>query len=914
MKIFIQFISFLLFFLSLITFQLSAGTTGKISGKVVDAKTKEALFGANVIVEGTTYGAATDIDGNYFIINIPPGTYSVRASSVGYSSITFSNVKVSVDQTTKVDFELNEEAVELENVVVSATRPIVQKDLTSTETKISGDDIALLPVEDVQSVINLQAGVVDGHFRGGRIGEVKYLIDGVSANDAFSGTPAIEAEVNSIQEVQILTGTFNAEYGEALSGVVNQVTKIAGDEYEINFSAYSGDYISSRDNLFENIDDITPKDVYNFQGNFSGPVPGTDNLVKFFLSGRYNYDDGFIYGRRVFNPSDSSNFSSEPNYIGATGDGAYVPMNFNEKLSLQGKLAFNVGTGRGIVLNALYSNSKWKDYDHRFKLNPDGDYKKFNESLLGSISYTYVLSNSAFIDFLGSAFVSYYQQYVYPLLDESGNELNFHASDTFHPVILTGIHPDTNYVNPDRLEDVSGSAFLSGGTQNWHFYHDTKTYTGKIDFTAQLDQVNQLKTGIEYLYHDLSYQDFQIEIDASTNFIPALPDTGAFNYNNYQSNPFQVAAYIQDKIELDYLIINAGLRFDYFEPDGKYLKDPNNIAVLDELSPPFPDELFEDAKPKYQVSPRVGISYPMSEYGAIHVSYGHFFQVPPYEYLYRNPNFRIPLTGNFPAQIGNTIGNADLKPQQTIMYEIGLQQELTPEIGFTLTAYLKDIRNLLGTEIYIKNEFKKFSKLINRDYGQVKGITLSLEKRFGGWFGASIDYTYQVAEGNASDPNDAFDKAQATPPIEINKQLVALDWDRRHSLNFTLTAGIPGNIIGSVIGRLGSGLPYTPALQNQRTGLENSDNRPGIFNVDLYLTKYFNLLEQQISLFLKVYNLFDTENELEVFGDTGRAGYTLELTRGQAPPRGVNTLEEYFTRPDFYSAPRQIIVGVSYGL
>jgi len=356
------------------------------------------------------------------------------------------------------------------------------------------------------------------------------------------------------------------------------------------------------------------------------------------------------------------------------------------------------------------------------------------------------------------------------------------------------------------------------------------------------------------------------------------------------------------------------LRFDYFEPDGKYLKDPNNIDVLDELSPPFPDELFEEAKPKYQVSPRVGISYPMSEYGAIHVSYGHFFQVPPYEYLYRNPNFRIPLTGNFPAQIGNTIGNADLKPQQTIMYEIGLQQELTPEIGFTLTAYLKDIRNLLGTEIYIKNEFKKFSKLINRDYGQVKGITLSLEKRFGGWFGASIDYTYQVAEGNASDPNDAFDKAQATPPIEINKQLVALDWDRRHSLNFTLTAGIPGNIIGSVIGRLGSGLPYTPALQNQRTGLENSDNRPGIFNVDLYLTKYFNLLEQQISLFLKVYNLFDTENELEVFGDTGRAGYTLELTRGQAPPRGVNTLEEYFTRPDFYSAPRQIIVGVSYGL
>jgi outer membrane receptor protein involved in Fe transport len=304
----------------------------------------------------------------------------------------------------------------------------------------------------------------------------------------------------------------------------------------------------------------------------------------------------------------------------------------------------------------------------------------------------------------------------------------------------------------------------------------------------------------------------------------------------------------------------------------------------------------------------------MSDNGAIHVSYGHFFQVPPFEYLYRNPNFRIPLTGNFPAQIGNTIGNADLEPQQTVMYEIGLQQALTSDLGFTLTAYQKDIRNLLGTEIHIKNEFRKFSKLINRDYGSVKGITVSFEKRFGNGFGASIDYTYQDAKGNASDPNDAFEKAQANPPIEINKQLAPLDWDRRHSLNFSLTAGVPGDFIASCIGRLGSGLPYTPSIQNQRTGLENSENRPGIFNIDIYLTKYINLFDQEFSVFAKIYNLFDTSNELEVFGDTGRAGYSLELTRAQEPPRGLNTLQEFFARPDFYSSPRQIIVGVSYGL
>jgi len=351
------------------------------------------------------------------------------------------------------------------------------------------------------------------------------------------------------------------------------------------------------------------------------------------------------------------------------------------------------------------------------------------------------------------------------------------------------------------------------------------------------------------------------------------------------------------------------LRFDYFQPDGRVLRDPNNIAALDQLAPPFPDSLTFAASAKYQISPRIGISYPITDRGAIHFSYGHFFQVPPFEFLYKNPNFRIPLTGNFPEFVGNAIGNADLQPQRTTMYELGLQQELTPFLGITVTSYYKDIRNLLGMELYLKNDFKKFGQYINRDYGAVKGFTVSLDKRFSGGFGGTVDYTYQTANGNASDPNDNFNKQQASPPIEINKELVPLDWDRRHSLNLTLTAGNPDNIIGSLIARLGSGLPYTPSIQNQRTGLENSDNRPMFFNADLYLTKYVTWLDHTFSIFLKIYNVFDTPAEVNIFTDTGRAGYTLELTRAQQAPRGVNTLQEYFTRPDFYSAPRQVVFG-----
>ncbi|MFA3784087.1 carboxypeptidase-like regulatory domain-containing protein [Melioribacteraceae bacterium 4301-Me] len=879
--------------IGLMTVNIYGGTTGKIAGKVIDASNGEPLVGVNIVLLGTTMGAATDVNGEYYIINIPPGTYQVRASLIGYSPVTIQDVRVSVDQTTKIDFKLTTEAIEIKDVVVTAQKPIVQKDLTSTEAKVSGDQISMLPLEDIQSVVNLQAGVVDGHFRGGRTGEVKYLIDGVSVNDAFSGSSALDAEVNSIQELQVLTGTFNAEYGEALSGVVNQITKIAGNKLEGEISAYSGDYFTNRTWLYPNINKISPKDVYNFQGNLSGPVPGLENLLKFFISGRYVYDSGAIYGRRMFNPSDSSNFSAnDPKdwYIGATGDNKYIPMNYNRRFTLQGKISINIGDkGRGLVFNTLYQDQQYKIYDHRFKLNPDGDYNYFQKSFLGSISYTYVMSNSAFLDLVGSSFTTKYNQYVYE-----------------NPL-------DPRYVKPERMRDVSGNAFLTGGTENWHFHHTTTTYTAKADLTWQINNIHQIKTGFEYKFNTIDYQDFQVVIDATTNYKPALPSPGSFNFNQYTAHPYQLAGYIQDKIELDYLVVNLGVRLDYFEPDGFYLKNPDNIAVLDQLQPPFPDSLMAKAKAKYQISPRIGLSYPISEKGAVHISYGHFFQIPPFEYLYRNPNFRIPLTGDFPANIGNTIGNTDLDAQQTVMYEIGLQQELTTNLGLTVTGYYKDIRNLLGTEIHIKNEFRKFSKLVNRDYGSVKGFTISFEKRFSDGIGATLDYTFQVAKGNASDPNDAFNKAQANPPIEVNKQLVPLDWDRRHSLNFTLTAGKPGNFIASVIGKLGSGLPYTPSIQNQRTGLENSENRPAYFNVDLYLTKYFDFFGKQISVFAKVYNLFDTANEINVFGDTGRAGYTLELTRAQEAPRGVNTLQEYFTRPDFYSSPRQIIIGASFG-
>jgi outer membrane receptor protein involved in Fe transport len=877
----------LLFFIAAVGL---AGTTGKIAGKIVDARTNEGMIGVNIVVVGTSTGASSNLDGDYFILNLPPGTYDLRASAVGYTPSSVTNVRVLVDQTSHVDFSLQEQSVQMNDIVVTASRPIVQKDLTSTVSSMTSDQISSLPLEDVASVVNLQAGVVDGHFRGGRSSEVKYLIDGVSVNDVYSGAFTMQAEVNSIAEIQVLSGTFNAEYGEALSGIVNQVTKIPGDKYSGELSAYTGDYMTSRTGLFPHINHISPADLHNYQANLSGPVPLMGSLLKFFVSGRYFYDDGYLYGRRIFNPKDSSNFgNNDPNkwYVGATGDSAYVPMNFQKRFSMQGKLEINVGTAKGIVLSAMYQKLDYRDYDHSFVLNPDGDYKKFQTSFLGGLNYTQVLSSAAFIDYNSSVYVSDFKQYVYedPL--------------------------DPRYVNPVRLQDAGANSFLTGGTQNWHFLHNTNSYTGKIDLTAQVDPVHQLKGGIEADFHKLHYTDFQIHVDETSGFVPALPAWGSIDYNDYVTHPYQLAAYVQDKIELPYMVLNVGLRFDYFQPDGSTLNNPDSISALDAYTAPYPPQYFTKASAKYQLSPRIGISYPITERGAIHLSYGHFFQIPPFEYLYNNPNFHIPLSSNFPDLIGNTIGNADLQPQRTTMYEIGLQQELTPTLGLTVTGYYKDIRNLLGVRLYVKNNFKKFAEYVNRDYGAVKGFTVSLERRLVDGFGGTLDYTYQTANGDASDPNDDYNKAQASPPIQSNLQLVPLAWDRRHSLNMTLTAGDPGNISGSLIGRAGSGLPYTPSLENQRTGLENSDNMPAFYDVDMYVTKFFKVGDYAVSVFLKVYNLFDTANENNVFTDTGRAGYTLDLTRAQSAPRGVNTLAQYFSRPDFYSAPRQVILGAA---
>jgi outer membrane receptor protein involved in Fe transport len=310
--------------------------------------------------------------------------------------------------------------------------------------------------------------------------------------------------------------------------------------------------------------------------------------------------------------------------------------------------------------------------------------------------------------------------------------------------------------------------------------------------------------------------------------------------------------------------------------------------------------------PKFQLSPRVGIAYPISDKGVLHFAYGHFFQRPRFEYLYTNPDFELD------SRTDNLFGNADLEPEKTVTYEFGLQQEIIENVSVQVDIFARDIRNLTSSDkIYGLQGGYKYSQYVNRDYGQVRGITLSLDKYYANNFSAFIDYTYQVAEGNASDPQAAYNAERGDR--EPEKQLVPLNWDRRHTLNAILNYSVPNNWGFSMIGTLGSGLPYTPEYQGIRTSFENDGRKPAYMNMDLSVFKSVPLKREGLKLTVEasVLNIFDIENENDVYRDTGRATYSQEELLAIDVP-DVNTHDEYWTRPDYYSRPRQVRVGLSF--
>ena len=459
---------------------LAGGTSGKIRGRVVDQATGEPLIGCNIIVDDTNLGAASDLDGNYVILNIPPGDYSLSAMMIGYRTTRVLDVIVSVDFTTEINLDLFTSVLEMESVVVTASTPIIRKDLTSSRVTISAETISRMPVESFEEVLELQAGIVRGsdnkiHIRGGRASEVTYLIDGISVNDPFSSEISVEVENDAIQELQVVSGTFNAEYGQAMSGVVDIVTKEGGQQLSGEFSGYLGDYLSANNDVFTNIDALDLNGITNLQASLGGPVPGFGGKMTLFTSGRFYADQGWLYGQQLVTPgllvedAETGSFS----WGVEAGDSAFVAMNSSRKLSAQAKLTYRPIALIKLSYGVFWSNLENRVYDHLFRFNPDGDYRHFKDGLTPILTFNHTLSSATFYTLKLSRSVNSYKKYVFedPL--------------------------DSNYV---QVEDYKGR-FYDGGTKLWHIERSTASLNGKLDLTSQITFNHQIKTGLEFRSH-----------------------------------------------------------------------------------------------------------------------------------------------------------------------------------------------------------------------------------------------------------------------------------------------------------------------------------------------------------------------------------------------------------------------------
>ncbi|MFC1483441.1 TonB-dependent receptor domain-containing protein [Candidatus Neomarinimicrobiota bacterium] len=858
---------------------LQAGITGKIAGRVIDTSTGEPLIGVNVSVAESSMGAATDMDGYYRILNVLPGIYDLRASMIGYKAMVQRDVKVLIDLTTTIDFNLEVSFLEGDEVIVYAAEPAVKLDVTSTSFKVTSEQIQQLQVENLSDIVELQAGVVEGHFRGGREGEVMYIVDGIPMNDSYSGDNLFDIESDMIQEVDVISGTFNAEYGQAMSGIVNIVTKEGQDHYSGKLTVYGGDHLSNHEDTFLNVDQISPTDITSYQASLSGPVPLLGNRLSFSILGRQYSDEGWMYGQRIFRPSDFSYFSDDTatQIFQATGDGEYVPLNPNRRKTVQGKLTLKISDRDKLNYTGFFEDEEHRDFDRLFKYNPDGNYHHSSTDYQNALQYTRLLGKNTFANLNYSEANSEYSQYVY--------------EDPF----------DNNYVPIEYLTANNSNGYSTGGMRMWHHNRTNRTTIMKGDLRSQISRVQTIGMGASYKRVRLWLHEFQIYFDENDSI--RVPSSASSYNNTYIHHPEEISAYIQDKLELGEMIINAGLRYDYFDPDGVVPENFYNTV----------DAPKKKAAVASQLSPRFGIAYPISDQGVIHFSYGHFFQIPNYEHLYVNPDFEVSLVqlsgDNPPRGRFNIMGNAELKPEKTVSYEIGLKQALTYNLTIDITGYNKDIRDLIG-QITLSNIYGgKFWRFINRDYANVRGITVALEmlERPGG-IGFSVDYTFQSATGNASDPLDESKNQESDPPIQSEKKRRPLNWDQTHSLNLTATTTQRGYRM-SLIGKLGSGTPYTRESPFYINRILNGERKPMTMTVDLNVTKDLLFRSFTMSLFLKVTNLFDRKNNQEVYKSSGSADYDYSMIYTKY--RGYGTKEEWYIQPNYYHEVRRVVLGCS---
>lgn len=961
---------------------LAHAQSGKIQGKVIEAGTGEPLINATVSIQGTTTGTVTDLDGEYLLLNVEPGTYTLEARYLGFATAIVQEVIVRTDLTTTIDFELEPEAFEGEEIVVTAERKTVIKDITSSEARVSSDEIQKLPVQEVGDVIQLQAGVnVDNsgqiHIRGGRSSEVSYVVDGIRVTDDYDRSQGVRIENESIQELQVISGSFNAEHGQAMSGIINIVTKSGGNQYDASVRAWGGGYMATnKSNFYDGIGtefaSFNPLRMNNITASVSGPI--VKDKLTFFATARRFENEGWLTGRNAFSPhgayldtlDTNVNFNdyrtlyneqvdlTKPWYSvdttfiqgrerlilrdDGTRDSSLVNMNTYETLSFQSNLQFKPSSLLKFNLIGSYAEEISQGYNHNNKLVPYGEPTGYSNNYSLNFKTTITPSANTFITVNLANRYNEFKSYLY--------------EDPYDPRYF---NYDNTAPSPEGfgLGQPSNGEFAYYGTNNNHFNRSTNTYIGKAEISSQIDDYNYVKAGINFQTDEVKYQNFNLasleseEITLPDDF-PAekepyvelgIPEVNTPGHSKFSENPYNLSAYVQDKIEYNNLIVNVGLRFDYFDPNTQVpadLEDPdirfptkaeNRYRDLNDNGQQDPGEpditleerqeyWYEDASPKYQISPRLGIAFSINEGGVIYFSYGYFFQMPSYNYLYTNSRILLSQGSGNQSQI---FGNPDLEPERSIQYELGLKQEIFEGTAIELTGYYKDTRNYVSSRPQTTgNSSINYGIYFNRDYSSSLGFTFAFNQYVSQRFNFSLDYTFGAVEGSNSDPSaEFFNILNQGVRIDsttqsLTKIIQPLDWDRQHIINGSMFYS--GKTWGAnMLARFATGTPYTPAtnIPGVTTGLvasnrdlRNTARLPARFSLDLNTYKTFDIGGTELEVFLNIYNLLDNKIVNSIYNDSGEATAPLPINMEEGADPG------FYQNPGFYAEPRRIQFGI----
>jgi len=922
----------MILFVIIIPGTILSQTTGKIAGRVLDNKTGLPLPGAQVMITARwigdeevkldeILGTATDLDGDFFIINVSPGDYTILVQMMGYSTMKYTNVSVSVNRTLSITANLDPTVLAGEEVIVTARAVEIKKDQTSSIRNISSQDIEKLPVESLDQVVAMQPGVVAGHFRGGRVDEVSYMIDGMQVDESF-GQSGRTVSVNPgvISEVEVITGAFNAEYGRAMSGIVNMVTRDGGDILK-GFCSYEiGGYITNNKDIFVGLKDLDLSKKNDLNFSLSGPL--FKKMFSFVLNGRYQNNEGHLYGIHRFDVDNYSMFLGDPSTVFSdhTGTDEYVNMEWGENYSLYGKLTFKPTSSLKTSLIYNLNDNKGQGYSHYYKYNPYGRDTNYGTSKMIAFQLNHMLGKRAFYEFKLSHVDDYSGNYLY----ESPY--------------------DSLYVHDMYSVGGSGCGFSTGGQNKYHSERTMQDINAKLDFNWQISKNHNIKTGGAYIYHELDNSSKEIrnvyygsglemitEYDSIANIIrypyyqaTTLPDSSVYS-DIYKQKPYEFSYYFQDKMEFDEMVINIGIRYDYFNPNTTYpsqlrnpanqlyfpLTDTNGVVLVDEFGNDIMDSermsSYPTAPAKHQISPRLGLSYKLGNSALLRFCYGHFFQMPPLYALYQNHSNLIA-----PADYATTNGNPNINAQKTVQYEVGLWQELMPGMELDVAVYYRDIYDLLSAKVITTYNQIKYGLYSNKDYGNVRGLEVKYNLNYDPIV-ASIAYTFQYTRGNADSPTFTFNRAGSnTDPVN---RMIPMSWDQRHTLN--ISGGYYQPKYGTNVTIFyDSGLPYTwsPIAENPLSRVNlypNNDFKPEQIRVNL--NAYYNLFSikgTQGKLTLLVYNLLDRLNEVAVYSSTGRA-YTT-VTRESEINSHQSDFNDYWDairNPSMYSAPRMVKIG-----